>query len=318
MQTSINDALINKYVTPVFRVSGNEPDAFISRIIAPRVQSEGKAFAYREGADLHTRVIDSRVGARGKAARLDTDMSWTDDSVERHFGGSFIPDELVRVLNTQGVDRGGILSNEASDNMETFAIEEENGLADYMTTQSNFTNTLDLSTTTKWSASNGDMQKDILAKHPTVKAGTKGRRARLLVLTEQAYMNALTALRSQNDFGELPTDEILARLFRVDRVVLGSAIYNSAQEGATASYAELWEANDASSGAAWLIYTSGTAGRTGKGFANTFVWPSEGGQDVLVDQDIMKNPKGVDLLYEQYYKMKVQNELAVYMWYNCV
>jgi hypothetical protein len=315
MDATLYDALINKYVAPVFRVSGNEPGAFASRVIAPRVAVEGAQFAYREGGTSHLRKLDSRVGARGKAARLDSTFAWVDDAVERHFGASFVPEPIVRALNAQGVDSGEFLANEAQDNMETFMIEEENIIAATMTAHANFTNKTDIGGA--WSGSSGDMQKDVIAKIATVKAGTFGRAPNLLGLSDQAYLNALTALRSQNDFGELPTDEILARLFRVEKVIRLTGVYNSAKVGATAVAAELWEQGDASSGAAWLMYSSAVAGRSGKGYANTFIWPIDG-QDVKVDQDVLKNPKGVDLLYEMYYKIKVQNELAVYMFYNVV
>lgn len=318
MDATLYDALINKYVAPIFRVSGNEPGAFASRQIAPRVPVEGAQFTYREGAESHLRKLDSRVGARGKAARLDSNFAWVSDAVERHFGASFIPEPIVRALNAQGVDQGEFLTNEAQDNMETFMIEEENIIAVSMTTASNFTNKLDVGTNgTLWSASNGDMQKDVVGKIPTVKAGTFGRAPNLAGITDKAYMNALTALRSQNDFGELPTDEILARLLRVEKVVRLTGVYNSAKEGATAVPAELWEQGDAANGALWLMYSSSVAGRSGKGAYNTFVWPIDG-QDVKVDQDVLKNPKGVDLLYEMYYKIKLQNEKAVYMFYNVV
>ena len=102
--------------------------------------------------------------------------------------------------------------------------------------------------TTAWSASGGTPIKDIQTQQDAVHAKT-GRKPNVLLLGKDVY----TALRDSDDvldrvkYSErgIVTTDLLAALFDVDEVLIAGSIVNSAQEGATASYAPVFDADDA-------------------------------------------------------------------------
>lgn len=101
---------------------------------------------------------------------------------------------------------------------------------------------------TAWSASGGTPIKDIQTQQDAVE-GKTGRRPNVLLLGKDVY----TALRDSDDLldrvkyserGILTTD-LMASLFGVDEVVIAGSISNTANEGATAVYAPIFDADDA-------------------------------------------------------------------------
>ena len=106
----------------------------------------------------------------------------------------------------------------------------------------------DITPGTLWSASGGTPIKDIQAQQDAVHAKT-GRRPNVLLLGKDVY----TALRDSDDILDrvkysergIVTTDLLAALFDVDEVIVAGSIVNSANEGATASYAPVFDADDA-------------------------------------------------------------------------
>lgn len=106
----------------------------------------------------------------------------------------------------------------------------------------------DITPSTLWSASGGTPIKDIQAQQDAVHAKT-GRKPNVLLLGKDVY----TALRDSDDvldrvkYSErgIVTTDLLAALFDVEEVIVAGSIVNAEQEGATASYAPVFDADDA-------------------------------------------------------------------------
>jgi len=106
----------------------------------------------------------------------------------------------------------------------------------------------DITPSTVWSASGGTPIKDIADQQAAVHAKT-GRKPGTLLLGKDVY----AALKDSDDILDrvkytergVVTTDLLAALFDVDEVIVAGSIVNSAQEGATASYAPVFDADDA-------------------------------------------------------------------------
>lgn len=305
---TITRAMLNKYVAPVFETYGEND--YASRIILPRVSVPGKQYAYRTQDGSPYRKVDTKVGMTGKAARLDSGSDWNSGSTTRHFGGLFASGPLMDEMNAQGV--AGYLGEEAENAKIPFLVEEEYDLAAVMTDKANFTN--NDTPLNKWNSASGKMQLDIVSKQETIKLETGGRYADLLVLELADYLNALVLFKSADGHGLLTTDEVLKSLFRVQNLLVVGSVMNDSIEGQADDNAFIWSQNDCTSGGAWLIYTGGSS-RTNKGFGHTAV-KQINGQDVLMDTDVKKNPRGTDILIEQEYEQKIRNEKSVFMFYG--
>lgn len=305
---TITRAMLNKYVAPIFETYGE--NEYASRVILPRVEVPQKEYAYRTQDGSSFRKINTKVGVRGKAARLDSGFDWNSGKTERHFGGLFVPGPLLDEMNAQGIST--YLTEEAENAKVPFLIEEEYDLAAVMTDSSNFTNSD--TPGTKWDNPSGNMQLDLVKKQETVKLATGGRYADLLVLTIDNYLNAIVQYRSQDGHGLLVDDATLARLFRVQRILVVGGVYNDSVRGQDDENAYIWNQNDVTNGGAWLIYTGGGS-RTNRGFGHTAV-KRVNGQDVSMTTDVMANPRGTDILIEMEYEQKIRNETACFMFYN--
>ncbi len=106
----------------------------------------------------------------------------------------------------------------------------------------------DITPSTVWSASGGTPIKDIADQQAAVHAKT-GRKPNTLLLGKDVY----AALKDSDDILDrvkytergVVTTDLLAALFDVDEVIVAGSIVNSANEGATASYAPVFDADDA-------------------------------------------------------------------------
>ena len=98
-----------------------------------------------------------------------------------------------------------------------------------------------------------------------------GRKPNLLVLGEDAFLQ----LKNHPDIAEVLkytqaaviTEQLLASVLQVDRVLVGRAIYDSAGEGDTDVYARVWTADSAA-----LLYVAPSAGLRTLSYGYSFVW----------------------------------------------
>ena len=106
----------------------------------------------------------------------------------------------------------------------------------------------DITPGTLWSASSSTPINDIQSQADAIESKT-GRKPNTMLLGADVY----TALKDNDDILDrvkytergVVTTDLLAALFGVDRVMIAGSIYNSALEGATASYSRVFDADDA-------------------------------------------------------------------------
>lgn len=132
----------------------------------------------------------------------------------------------------------------------------------------------DSTPSTLWSASGSDPIGNIETAKNTVMSNT-GYLPNTLVLSYNVY----SILKNHPDFvdrfkytsAESITPELIARIVEVDRVLVMKGVYNSAAEGASASYSQIGDKD------ALLCYVAPSAGLMTVSAGYNFVWTGVGG-----------------------------------------
>ena len=101
----------------------------------------------------------------------------------------------------------------------------------------------DTTPTNLWDTSTGTPIEDVMTAIDTIALAT-GVEPNTLILGREVWK----ALKTHADIKDvikytqkaIPTPDLLAQIWDLDRVLIGRAIYNSADEGATPSYAAIW------------------------------------------------------------------------------
>jgi len=132
----------------------------------------------------------------------------------------------------------------------------------------------DSTPSTLWSASGSDPIGDIEAGKNTILSDT-GYLANTLVLSYNAY----SILKNHTDVvdrykytsADSISPDLLAKVFEVDRIFVMKGVYNSAAEGATASYGQIGDKD------ALLCYVAPQAGLMTASAGYNFVWSGVGG-----------------------------------------
>ncbi|MGA1037401.1 MAG: hypothetical protein ACO3VQ_06275 [Ilumatobacteraceae bacterium] len=132
----------------------------------------------------------------------------------------------------------------------------------------------DATPSTLWSASGSTPISDIEAGKNTILNNT-GYLANTLVLSYKAYSilknHADVVDRYKYTSAESISPDLMARLFEVDRIFVMKGVYNSAAEGATASYGQIGDKD------ALLCYVAPQAGLMTASAGYNFVWTGVGG-----------------------------------------
>lgn len=132
----------------------------------------------------------------------------------------------------------------------------------------------DTTPSTLWSASGSTPISDIEAGKNTILNNT-GYLANTLVLSYKAYSilknHADVVDRYKYTSAESISPDLMARLFEVDRIFVMKGVYNSAAEGATASYGQIGDKD------ALLCYVAPQAGLMTASAGYNFVWTGVGG-----------------------------------------
>ena len=126
----------------------------------------------------------------------------------------------------------------------------EKDVADFATTTSNYAagSTKDLSAAgyLRWDDDNSDPIGDIMSAHSVIHAAT-GQKANILVLGRQVYLKLRNhpKIIERIKFSQLGVADmgLMAQLFDVDQVVIGSALKNTVIEGETAALSYVWGKN---------------------------------------------------------------------------
>jgi len=132
----------------------------------------------------------------------------------------------------------------------------------------------DATPSTLWSASGSTPIEDIEAGKNTILSNT-GYLANTLVLSYKAY----SILKNHTDVvdrykytsADSISPDLMARIFEVDRIFVMKGVFNSAAEGASASYAQIGDKD------ALLCYVAPQAGLMTASAGYNFVWTGVGG-----------------------------------------
>ena len=177
---------------------------------------------------------------------------------------------------------------------------------------------MDATPGTLWSASGSDPIANIETGKNTILSNT-GYLANTLVLSYKAY----SVLKNHTDIvdrykytsAESISPDLMARIFEVDRVFIMKGVYNSAAEGATASYAQIGDKD------ALLCYVAPQAGLMTASAGYNFVWTGVGsglGTSTAVSRFRMDHLRSDRLEIESAWDFKVVGSPLGYFFSNPV
>lgn len=302
---TLNDATLNKVVTPIVEAYSNE--SYAARKIAPVVPVDGSDYAYRVWSADHLRYVKSVVGERGKAIPFDVNMSWTEDKTHDHFRELFIPQRIL----DKGAKAGIRYATEEAEMLaESMLVEEEYDLASVFTTGSNWTNKATPST--KWDTSGATPQDDVNTGINAIQAAV-GRNPNTMMMTTDVFRVLVSEyVRSLDGWQAQGSKKAVLEYFGADcltQLIVCSSLYNSVKKGQTKSLTGIWGSKNL-----WLGYVNPTPSRSAPSLASTF--ENRGGS--FSEGEMQKNPKGQTVYVHRDYDQKVRNETAGYYLYTCL
>ena len=219
-------------------------DTFIADIIAPMIKvakQTGKYFVY-DKANLR---VDKTLRAGGSPANevsYGVSPSGTfscDDHALKGFVDDLVQEQAEAALNP--------LVDETESITEKLMLDRELALATLLTNTANLTQNVTLSGTNQWSDySNSDPIGDVRTARTTVHQNTF-KKPNTMILGKQVFdmlcEHPQIIERVKYSALGVVTPELLARIFQVEKVLVGEAGYNSAAEGQTDSLAYVWGKN---------------------------------------------------------------------------
>ncbi len=306
-QVHINVALTN--VSLAYR-----NPAFISDIIAPAVnvrKQQDRYYIYDSERESF-RSTDDRRAPGAVANEVDFALSSDSYYCADHALTSVIPDEERDNADPAiqpDIDRTEFLT-------EKIDLNKEIELADIVAADTDLAGTT-LEGAAQWSHADSDPQIAIEDGKASIIAGTQCL-PNTLVLPYEVFAKVHThpkIMERVNASGTLlPTAQVLAQLFDVERVLVPRAVKNTAAPGQTASMSYVWGKH------AFLLYVPPRAALKTMAFAFTFLWTaapgSSGGRTV---ETWRENPRKADVIrVQRYYDQKVIATDAIYVWKNAV
>lgn len=239
MTVTQRDVVIDTALANVSLKYSNE--TFIADQILPVVKvakQSGKYFTY----DKSNLRIDKTLRAAGSPSN-EVDYNLT-------LGGLFYADDhaLKGFVEREIVEQAEVSLNPEIDETETITekllLDREAAAAALLTNASNITQNTTLSGTAQWSDyANSDPIGDIRTARTTIHQNTF-KKANTLVLSKPVYDVLVDhpAIIERIKYSQLGivTEELMARLFQVDKVLIGEAGSNTANEGQADSLGYVW------------------------------------------------------------------------------
>lgn len=226
-----NDTFIADQVFPVLKVA----------------KQTGKFFVY----DKSNLRVDKTLRAAGSGANeVEHNQTTASFITEDHALKEFVPDEIQDQAE-QALDP---LIDATESVTEKLMLDRELALATILANTANVTSNTTLSGTSQWSDySNSSPIADIRTARTSVHQNTF-RKPNTLVLGKQVFdmlveHPEIIERVKYSQMGVITAD-ILARVFQVEKVLVGEAGYNSAVEGQTDAMSYVWGKN------AWVMYIS--------------------------------------------------------------
>jgi len=224
-------------------------DKYIAEQICPVVLSKKKTGKYFKYDKSKFRKVQSLRGMGSKTNEISYALTQSDAYViKEHALKELVPVELVDQAPKPLTPKIDAVENVT----ERLLIEKEYDLAVYMQSTGNLSRNITLSGTSQWSDyANSDPIGIIRAGKQSIHSYIF-KDPNVLVLGKQVYDKLLDHPDiidriKYSQFG-VASPDLLARLFGVEKVVIGGAGYESANEGQTSSLSYIWGKY------AWLVY----------------------------------------------------------------
>jgi len=241
-------------------------DSFIADQIFPVIpvaKQTGKYYVFFD----RQRPIDKTTRAAGSGANeIGFGLSTVSFACDDHALKSFVADEIQE----QAEAALNPLVDETETITEKLMLDRELILATILSDTAQVTQNTTLSGTSQWSDySNSDPIGDVRTARTTVHAATF-KKPNTLVLGKQTFdmLCEHPAIIERVKYSQLGvvTEELLARIFQVSRVIVGEAGQNTAAEGQTDSLSYVWGKH------AWVCYIAPKVGLKTLTFGVTFTY----------------------------------------------
>jgi len=222
--------------------------------------------------DFGTMRLEETKVAKGSAAHRTTyTMSTSSYSLERH-----ALKELVLQEDKDNADKAINLDIDMTEMLtRKILIRKEKECNDVIMASGNWTNQESLSSDVAWIANTTLSNPIIKIDSGTSKIiSSSGYKPNRLVIDDATFRGAKehTSVidRVKYTSADSVTEKMLAKLFNIDEVLVGRAIYESAQEGLTSVPAKIW------TNSAWLAYVEPSPGLRKASAAYEFIQQNRG------------------------------------------
>jgi len=216
---------------------------YIAEMVAPTVQvvkDSGKIYSY--SAD-NLRIVNTYRAVGGRPNIVETTVSSADHYVlEDHVLGEYIPEEVIE--NQESPINARVDVTEAL--IDRIWVDKEKALADVITNTSNITNNTTLSGTSQWSDYvNSDPITNIKDSISTIRTAC-GKMPNSMIIAWDVLNTLLFHPDMKDYFPGAPAitkqmlQDSLPRIFGLQQLLVGEALYNNANLGASDSLADIW------------------------------------------------------------------------------
>lgn len=245
------DVVVDPVLSNVSKAYSNE--MYVADMLFPSFQTAKETGKYYQYDKAKFRRNTTKRAAGAKSNEVEYGLSTASFTTEDHALKEKTPWEIIRqadsALNPE---------MDATENItEQLQIDKEIALATSMADTAIMTANTTLSGTSQWSDyTNSDPLGDVKTGRQTVQKAI-GRKPNTLVLSQEVFDILIehTDIVEKIKYSQLgvATEELLARLFSVSKVIVAAAIYETATEGATSSMGYIWGKH------AWLAYIAPAA-----------------------------------------------------------
>lgn len=256
------DVVVDPVLGNISKAYQNE--MYISEMILPKLpvaKQTGKFYVYDKSKFRRNVTLRAAGGASNTVEYgLSTDSFETED----HALKEKIPHEII-----EQADSALSPETDAVENItEQLSIDAEIALATSMSDTAIITQNVTLSGTDQWSDyTNSTPITDVKTGITTIQKQI-GRKPNTLILGKEVFDQLADHpdVINKVKYSQLGvvTEELLARLFNVKKVIVAEAIYETATEGATSSLGYIWGKH------AWLLYINPSARLRSITFGLTF------------------------------------------------
>lgn len=235
---SKTDVVVDPVLSNVSKAYSNE--MYVATTILPVfkvAKQSGKYYIYDKAK---FRRNSTKRAAGAKANEVEYGLTTASFEAEDHALKEKTPWEIIKQA-----DSALAPESDAAENVtEQLMIDAEVALATTMAATATITQNTTLSGTSQWSDyTNSDPITDVKTARQTVQKAI-GRKPNTMIMSQEVF----DTLSEHPDVIEkikysalgVATEELLARLFKVEKVIVAAAIYETATEGATSSMGYIW------------------------------------------------------------------------------